>query len=247
MGHIDAFQFFYLVLPLLRGTFAGADVFYFDFVKLRGSPAPREFQLLFFRRCCGWRRWSRCSSGLRRWCSGCFVLREIPFTFLLALLPFFIARGVIGTYEIRLFAEECAGRTQLAVMIFLFALLWLVWVNPDPASDLIEITAAMFTEIIVLMNLQHLQDRRQLPLPAVVPVRLGRCTSAGIRRATGRLRNAARLDNVSAEEVDAPTDAAEVQRQGHFAFASPTRIFYLRGPRAETPCTSNCSSSPAGR
>ena len=45
---LDAFQFFYLVLPLFRGAYEATGVFYFDFVRLRRSPALREFRLLFF-------------------------------------------------------------------------------------------------------------------------------------------------------------------------------------------------------
>ena len=235
-GHIDAFQFFYLVLPLLRGTFAGADVFYFDFVKLRGSPTLREFQLLFFRRVL----WLAPLVAVFFWAQavvlGMFVLREIPFTFLLALLPFFIARGVIGTYEIRLFAEGRTG-TQLAVMLFLFALLWLVWVNPDPASDLIEITAAMFTEIIVLMNLQHLRDRRQLPLPPLLSL----CDWVGaLRLETGAMQVGCVTvpDSITSQQKRSTLRLMQKKYsgRGHFAFASPTRIvYYQRGPTGEVP------------
>lgn len=41
---IDAFQFFYLVLLLLRGAYESTAVFYFDFVRLRRVPALREYR-----------------------------------------------------------------------------------------------------------------------------------------------------------------------------------------------------------
>jgi hypothetical protein len=102
---IDAVQFFYLVLPLLRGAYSATAVFYFDFVRLRRIPALREYRVWFFNRLLivtpvvtlyFW--------GLAV-VLGLFVLPGIPFTFLLALLPLFIVRSVIGTYRVRLLAE----------------------------------------------------------------------------------------------------------------------------------------------
>lgn len=227
-GQIDAFQFFYLVLPLLRGTFAAADVFYFDFVKLRSTPALRQFQLLFFRRV----MWIAPLIALVYWAQaaalGVLILREIPFTFLLALVPFFIARSLVGVYDIRLFAEGRTG-THIAVMLFLSAMLWLVWINPDPASDLIEITAAMFAEIIVLINLQHLQDRRQLPLPPL----LSFSDWVGALRLEPSALQVGRVtvpDSITSQQK---TSTLRLMQQkysgkGHFTYASPTRILYYQ-------------------
>lgn len=235
-GQIDAFQFFYLVLPLLRGTFAGADVFYFDFVKLRGSPTLREFQLQFFHRVL----WLAPVIAVFFWAQavalGMLVLHEVPFTFLLALLPFFIARSLIGTYEIRMFAEGRSG-VHIAVMLFLAALLWLVWINPDPASDLIEITAAMFTEIILLINLQHLHDRRQLPLPPLLA--LGDWVGA-IRSEPGALLVGCITvpDSITSQQKTATLRLMQQKYSGngYFAYASPTRIvYYQRAASAVVP------------
>ena len=99
---------------------------------------------------------------------GLFVLPGIPFGFLLALLPLFIVRSFIGTYQIRLFAE---GRFHALNLTIAFSglLFLLVWIDINPASDLLELTAAMIVLLIVHINVQHLQDRRpppatQLPL-----------------------------------------------------------------------------------
>ena len=43
---VDVFQFFYLVLPLFRGSYEATAVFYFDFVRLRRIPAFRQFRVL---------------------------------------------------------------------------------------------------------------------------------------------------------------------------------------------------------
>ena len=41
------FQFFYLILPLFRGTYDSAGLFYFDLVRLRRTPAaPAVKQLM---------------------------------------------------------------------------------------------------------------------------------------------------------------------------------------------------------
>ena len=45
--HVDAFQFFYLILPLFRGTYESAGIFYFDFVRLRRHPELHEFRWQF--------------------------------------------------------------------------------------------------------------------------------------------------------------------------------------------------------
>ncbi len=165
---IDAFQFFYLVLPLFRGAYEATGVFYFDFVRLRRLAALREYRVWFFHRLLVITPvvtvffWSLAVA------LGLFVLPGIPFSFLLALLPLFVVRGFIGTYQIRLFAE---GRFRaLNATVVLTALLFLlVWLDPNPASDLVEITAAMIALLIVHINLQHLRDRApsrptQLPL-----------------------------------------------------------------------------------
>ena len=164
--NIDAFQFFYLVLPLFRGAYDGSVVFYFDFVRLRRNPALRELRLLFFRRLL----WTTPVIAVFFWslaaALGLFVLDEIPISFLLALLPLFLVRSVTGIYQIRLFAEGRFG-TLIATVALLIGLLWLVWLDAHPASDLLEITAAMITVVIVLINLQHFRDG-QSPLPTLL-------------------------------------------------------------------------------
>jgi hypothetical protein len=229
-SHVDVFQFFYLVLPLMRGAFAGADVFFFDLVRLRSSPVLREFQLRFFEKLL----WLMPAVAIYFWLLatllGSLVLSDVPFGFLLALLPLFVVRALIGTYEIRLFAE---GRSavHIATMVFLSVLLWLVWISPNPASDLIEITAAMTAELILLINVQHWQDRKDLELPTLVtladwlraldqerlPVRIGRIEIPGW--ATPKQR--ASVVRTMEKMFDDP-----VHRTGRLAYASATRLLY---------------------
>ncbi|TFV61614.1 hypothetical protein E4P42_01050 [Mycobacterium sp. PS03-16] len=165
---IDAFQFFYLTLPLLRGAYEATAVFYFDFVRLRRLPALREYRLWFFHRLL----LVTPVVTLYFWglavALGLFVLPGIPFTFLLALLPLFIVRSFIGTYQIRLFAEARFRALNLTIA-FSGVLFILVWIDANPASDLVELTAAMIVLLIVHINVQHLEDRTpptatQLPL-----------------------------------------------------------------------------------
>ena len=164
---VDAFQFFYLVLPLFRGSYEIAGVFYFDFVRLRSFSAFHEFRRLFFHKLL----YTAPFIALYFWSLaallGLVVLPDVPLTFLLALMPLFVVRSVIGIYQVRLFADGRSG-THLATVAFLAVLLWLVWIKPNPASDLIEITAAMITQLILLMNVQHFRDRRNPPLPPLL-------------------------------------------------------------------------------
>lgn len=165
---IDAFQFFYLVLPLLRGAYEATAVFYFDFVRLRRIPALLQYRVWFFHRLLivtpvvtlyFW--------GLAV-VLGLFVLPGIPFMFLLALLPLFIVRSFIGIYQVRLFAEGQFRALNLTIA-FSALLFVLVWIDVNPASDLLELTAAMITLLIVHINLQHLRDRTP-PSPTQLPL-----------------------------------------------------------------------------
>jgi hypothetical protein len=167
---IDAFQFFYLILPLFRGTYESAAIFYFDLVRLRTMPDIRALQLAFFRKLL----WTAPLVALFFWllaaALGLLVLHDVPLSFLLALIPMFVVRSLIGVYQIRLFAEGRFG-THIATFALLAVLLWLVWLNPNPAGDLVQITSAMLTQLIVLINVQHLRDRRDPALPTLVPLR----------------------------------------------------------------------------
>lgn len=226
--HVDTFQFFYLILPLFRGAYEGTGLFYFDFARLRQIPALRDFQLQFFRKLLlttpfiSLFFWSLAAA------LGLFVLHDTPITFLLALLPLFVIRSVTGIYQIRLFAEGYFG-TLIATIALWGALLWLVWLDPHPVSDLLEVMAAMITVLIVLIDVQHLRDRKPPPLPTLLalgdwmrelghesgPVLVGRITvptwiPAKQRSAAVKLMR---------ETFDG---------KGYCAFGSPTTLFYYQ-------------------
>jgi hypothetical protein len=231
---VDAFQFFYLVLPLFRGAYECTSVFYFDFVRLRRIPAFRQFRLSFFHRLL----WTAPVLALFFWSLavvlGLFVMRDIPFSFLLALLPLFVVRSLIGTYQIRMFAEG-QFRTLIATLVFMAALLWLVWIDVNPASDLVQITAAMITLLIIHINLQHFQDRVD-PLPTLLS--LGDWIHT-LAEEPGPVRVG---EIVIPEWIPSRQKAAAVDlmRQtfdgtGYFAFRSPTTlVFYERTSTGET-------------
>ena len=224
--HVDAFQFFYLVLPLFCGSYEGAGLFYFDFVRLRSISALREFRVFFFRKLLlmtpvvALYFWSLTAA------LGLFVLNDVPLSFLLALLPLFVVRSVIGIYQIRLFAEGRSG-THLASILLLSGLLWLVWIDLNPASDLIQITAAIITQLIVLINLQHLRDRRPPPSPTLL-------TLGDWLRALAREAGPVRVGSIAIPEASAPKQrSATVQLmqqtfrgKGHFAFRSASALVY---------------------
>lgn len=225
-SHIDAFQFFYLILPLFRGTYDSAGLFYFDLVRLRRTPGTRELQLAFFRRLL----WAAPAVALFFWllsaALGILVLHDIPMSFLLALIPLFVLRSLIGVYQIRLFAEGRFG-THIATLVLLAVMLWLVWLNPNPAGDLLQITAAMIVQLIVLIDLQHLIDRRDLPLPALV--QLGEWTQARSREHGPTVAGTIQIPaSITPRQKSA---VVTLMREtfagtGHFAYRSPTSVLY---------------------
>ena len=223
---IDAFQFFYLILPLFRGTYESAAIFYFDLVRLRSMPAIRDLQLAFFRALL----WAAPAVSLFFWvlaaALGTLVLRDVPISFLLALIPMFVARSLIGVYQMRLFAEG-RFRTHIATFALLAVLLWLVWRNPNPAGDLVQITAAMIVQLLVLMNVQHLRDRRDPTLPVLIPLR------DWVRALAGEAGPAVAGTITIPESITPKQKAATVtvmreslNGTGYFAYRSATTLVY---------------------
>ncbi len=225
-ARIDAFQFFYLILPLFRGTYESAGLFYFDLVRLRRTPELRELQLAFFRRLL----WTAPAVALFFWllsaALGVLVMRDVPMSFLLALIPLFVLRSLIGVYQIRLFAEGRFGM-HIATLGLLAVMMWLIWLNPNPAGDLMQITAAMIIQLIVLINHQHLRDRQDLSLPTLV--QLGEWNQAHIREtgptAAGSIRIPASVTPKQKSAVIALIHET-LRDRGHFAYRSPTSILY---------------------
>lgn len=224
--HVDTVQFFYLILPLFRGAYEGTGLFYFDFARLRHIPALRDFQLAFFRKLLlttpfiSFYFWSLAAA------LGLTVLRNIPFSFVLALLPLFVIRSVVGIYQIRFFAEGYFG-TVIATIALWAALLGLVWLDPHPVSDFLEVMAAMLTVLIVLVNLQHLRDRRNPSLPTLLAL-------GDWMRELGHESGPVRVGKIMIPEwIPAKQRSAAVRLmqqtfdgQGYFAFRSPTTLFY---------------------
>ena len=223
---IDAFQFFYLILPLFRGTYESAAIFYFDLVRLRTMPAIRDLKLAFFRALL----WAAPAVAVFFWllaaALGTLVLRDVPISFLLALIPMFVARSLIGVYQMRLFAEG-RFRTHIATFALLAVLLWLVWLNPNPAGDLVQITAAMIVQLLVLINVQHLRDRRDPALPVLIPLR------DWVRSLAGETGPAVAGMITIPESVTAKQKTAAVAMmreslggKGYFAHGSATKFVY---------------------
>ncbi|WP_179474613.1 hypothetical protein [Mycolicibacterium vinylchloridicum] len=230
--HVDAFQFFYLVLPLFRGTYDSAGIFYFDLVRLRGVPALHELRRVFFHHLL----WMTPMVSLYYWALsaalGLLVLQDVPITFLIALVPLFVVHSVIGIYQIRLFADGRFG-THLATILFLVVLLWLVWIKPNPASDLIQVTAALILQLILLINLQHLRDRRHPALPTLLS--LGDWLhQLALEPGPVRVGEIAVPESCTTKQRSA---AVQLLRQsfdgkGHVAFRSPRKLaYYERAPQ----------------
>lgn len=225
---VDPFQFFYLVLPLLRGSYEATTVFYFDFVRLRRLPAFRQFQLWFFYRLL----WTTPVITLFFWALaiplGLWVLPDVPFSFVLALLPLFVVRSLIGVYQIRLFAEG-RFRALNATLVFSAGLFALVWFDINPASDLVQLTAAMIVLLIVHINVQYWQDR-SVAMPTMLSLRdwIGELTSEPGPVRAGRI--------CIPEWIDArqKSNAVRLMREtfdgnGHLAYRSSSNlVFYER-------------------
>jgi hypothetical protein len=226
--NVDVFQFFYLVLPLFRGSYEATAVFYFDFVRLRRIPAFRQFRLSFFHKLL----WLTPVVTLYFWSLAIplvlWVLPDIPFSFLLALLPLFVLRSLIGAYQTRLFAEG-QFRTLNVSILFSAMLFALVWIDVNPASDLVQITAAMIVLLIVHINVQHFRDRTT-PLPTLLSL-------GDWIRALAAEPQSVRVGRISIPDwIDSrqKSDAVRVMREtfddaGHLAFRSSSNlVFYQR-------------------
>ena len=225
---VDVFQFFYLVLPLFRGSYEATAVFYFDFVRLRRIPAFRQFRVSFFHDLL----WVTPVITLFFWSLAIplvlWVMPDIPFSFLLALLPLFVLRSLIGAYQIRLFAEG-QFRTLNATILLSAGLFALVWIDVNPASDLVQITAAMIVLLIIHINVQHLRDRTTA-LPTLLSL-------GDWIRALAAEPQPVRVGRISVPDwIDSrqKSDAVAVMREtfeteGHLAFRSSSRVvFYQR-------------------
>lgn len=224
---LDAFQFFYLVLPLFRGAYEATGVFYFDFVRLRRSPALQEFRLPFFYKLL----WTTPVITLFYWSLavvlGVFVLPDVPFSFLLALLPLFVVRSLIGAYQFRLFAEGQFSTLNATIVLsgLLFAL---VWIDVNPRSDLVQITAAMIVLLAVHINLQHLQDRKTA-LPTLLSLR-DWIHTLGHEPAAVRVGKLTIPEWISTRQR---SDAVRLMSEtfhgtGYFAFLSPTTLVHYQ-------------------
>lgn len=226
--HVDTFQFFYLILPLFRGAYEGTGLFYFDFARLRHIPALHGFQLAFFRKLLLTAPFISVYFWSLATALGLMVLRDIPISFLLALLPLFVIRSVVGIYQIRFFAEGYFG-TLIATIALWVALLWLVWLDPHPVSDFLEVIAAMITVLIVLINLQHYRDRQAPPLPTLLAL-------GDWMRELGQESGPVLVGQVMIPEwIAAKQRSAAVklmretfEGQGHIAFRTPTTLFYYK-------------------
>ena len=226
--NIDAFQFFYLILPLFRDTYESAAIFYFDLAKLHSAPALRELQLHFFRALLAVAPFIAGFFWVLAAALGVLVLHDVPVSFLLALLPLFVVRSFIGIYQIRLFAE---GRfaTHIGTLALLVGLLALVWVNPNPAGDLVQITAAMVVQLIVLIDLQHLRDRRAAPLPVGTSLR-DWLDSVRRQRGPATVGAVTIPASITTRQRSAVLGLLEekLSGTGHFAFESPNRLVFYR-------------------
>lgn len=230
---VDAFQFFYLTLPLLSSAYGATGVFYFDFVRLRRIPALRQFRIWFFHRLIWLAPVLACFFWGLAVTLAFLALPDIPFSFLLALLPLFITRSVIGVYQLRMFAEG-RFRALIATIGLLGLFLGLAWIDVNPASDLVQVTAAMIAILVVCINLQHAEDRKRM-LPTHLSLRDWLSALSGERTSVrvGRVVIPGWIDSRQKSNV-VSVIRETFDGAGHVAFASPSVVvFYSRMPSAD--------------
>ncbi|MCD2158184.1 hypothetical protein LQL77_31350 [Rhodococcus cerastii] len=231
--NVDAVQFFYLTLPLLRGAYETTGIFYFDLVRLRRRPILRQIRIWFFRKLL----WIMSATAVFFWLLavglGLIILSDIPFSFLLAIFPIFIIRSLIGTYQIRMFAD---GRFFPLILSsgLLIALLGLVWIDVNPASDLLQITAVMIVLLVLHINFQHFKERGAV-YPSVLALGdwIDRLSEEKLPVYVGRFRIPRW---VSARQKVAAMDLLQstFDGSGYLSFrAEETIIFYCRQNREE--------------
>jgi hypothetical protein len=122
-----------------------------------------------------------------------------------------------------LFAEG-QFRTLNATILLSAVLFGLVWIDVNPASDLVQIMAAMLTLLIVHINLQHFQDRTN-PTPTLLSL-------GDWIRTLARESGPVRIGTIAIPEWISPrqrSDAVKLIHQtfdgkGYFAFRSKTKL-----------------------
>ncbi|GKX32585.1 MAG: hypothetical protein MnENMB40S_02030 [Rhizobiaceae bacterium MnEN-MB40S] len=223
---INAFAFFYLLLPALTGSYNWARVFYFDFVRLRRTEEYHALRRSFFNRVIVVAMIIATWFWLVGFSLGVLQTIDFSFTLQLALAPLFLLRSLIGVYQFRMFADGRLRSVVGSVGLFAFGL-WLVWLDPQPASDLLEVTAVMIVVLVALINLHHFRNRRQ-----VLPVQLDLAAWFETLRAVerplfvGELRFAPHIPEIQRRQVISAV-RARLSGHGHFAFRNQDSLLFF--------------------
>ncbi|MBW8639836.1 hypothetical protein K1W69_21760 [Hoeflea sp. WL0058] len=223
---INAFAFFYLLLPALTGSYSWARVFYFDFVRLRRTEEYHALRRSFFKRVIITAMMIATWFWLLGFSLGVLQMIDFSFTLQLALLPLFLLRSLIGVYQFRMFADE--RLLSVVGSVGLFALgLWLVWLDPQPASDLLEVTAVMIVVLVALINLHHFRNRRQV-LPVQLDLAAWFETLRAVERPVfvGELRFAPHIPEIQRRQVISAV-RARLSGHGHYAFRNQDSLLFF--------------------
>jgi hypothetical protein len=116
---------------------------------------------------------------------------------------------------------------HIATLGLLAVMMWLIWLNPNPAGDLMQITAAMIIQLIVLINHQHLVDRQDPPLPTLV--QLGEWNLARAREPGSTVAGSVRIPaSVTPKQKSAVIALMRetFNQRGHFTYRSPMSVLY---------------------
>ncbi|WP_196223298.1 hypothetical protein [Roseibium sp. RKSG952] len=237
-NNIDPFQFFYLTLPLLRGVYEICGVYYFDFVRFRRFEVLRDFEPAFVRKLLFVTPLVAGFYWLWAAMLGWFVLADVPFAFVLALLPLFALRGLLGIFQIQLFAEG-AYYTLIGTMLAFGGALWLIRTNSDPVYGFAGIMAAIAVYSVVLATLRWKRRRHvQLPVKLTLDDWLRAVLRGKRPLLVGRFDV---LENLSDKQRKAVWNVIEdfFHGHGHVAHRSRQTVFYccsgLEDPGQQVP------------
>ena len=152
----------YLILPAIRGSYGWSILFYFDFVRLRRVSALRHLLRIFLTKLV----FAATLVGLFFWGLAVIVFlvgfRDIPFTFLIAMLPLFLVRAWLAVYQVRAFAD---GRFMVVCLSVAILIAGTVVAGVGGFADigsLFGIKLCMLAALSFLVLAQVLYDRARL-------------------------------------------------------------------------------------
>ena len=152
----------YLILPAIRGSYEWSVLFYFDFVRLRRAIALRDMARAFMTKLV----LAAIAVGLFFWIMAGIVFiigfRDIPLTFLLAMLPFFLLRSWLAVYQIRAFADGRFATVCVSMCLIIASVALIGTRGFADIGSFVELKICLFVALVFLTAAQFFHDRRKV-------------------------------------------------------------------------------------